>query len=210
MDLLDHDPNFNLLPYDGEVNYFGKIFTDLKAQYYLKHLLDTIEWKNDELFIAGKHIITKRKIAWYGDDSYAYTYSKTTKQALPWTSELLTLKAIVEQKCGTQFNSCLANLYHNGDEGVTWHSDNEKELGENTTIASLSFGSERKFSFKHKTTKQTVSIVLEQGSLLVMKNSTQSHWLHCLPKTKKSTTPRINLTFRTIVGSKEESNSVRV
>jgi len=201
MDLFDHDPGFNLLPFDGEVNYFGKILSHSEAQSYFDHLLDNIEWKNDELIIAGKHITTKRKIAWYGNHNYSYTYSNTTRHALPWTTQLLTLKAIVEQKCKTKFNSCLINLYHNGDEGVTWHSDDEKALGTNTTIASLSFGSERKFCFKHKVNKQTVSLVLEQGSLLIMKGSTQTHWLHSLPKTTKSTSPRINLTFRTIVKS---------
>ena len=200
MDLFEHDPDFNLLPVDGEVNYFGKILTNTDALQYFDYLFKHIEWKNDEVIIAGKHITTKRKIAWYGDHNYSYTYSNTTKHALPWSTELLTLKTIVEQKCGTKFNSCLINLYHNGDEGVTWHSDDEKALGPNTTIASLSFGSERKFSFKHKTSKQTVSIVLEHGSLLIMKGSTQTHWLHSLPKTTKSKSPRINLTFRTIVG----------
>ncbi len=197
MDLFDYDPTLNLLPFDGEVNYFGEIFNHSEAQHYFDLLFDSVDWKPDEVIIAGKHITTKRKIAWYGDGNYAYTYSKTTRHALPWTSELLALKDIVEQKCDTEFNSCLVNLYHNGEEGVTWHSDNEKALGTNTTIASLSFGSERKFSFKHKNTKKSLSVNLQAGSLLVMKGTTQNHWLHCLPKTKKSTSPRINLTFRT-------------
>jgi alkylated DNA repair dioxygenase AlkB len=127
-----------------------------------------------------------------------YTYSNTTKQALAWTKELSELKQIVEQLAGTKFNSCLLNLYHNGNEGMGWHSDDEKPLRKNNTIASLSFGAERKFSFKHKQTKQTVSIVLEYGSLLVMKDATQSNWLHSLPKSKNITQRRINLTFRTI------------
>lgn len=161
--------------------------------------MNTIEWKNDEAIIFGKHIITKRKAAWYGNSDYSYTYSNTTKQALTWTKELLELKAMVEEITQTQFNSCLLNLYHSGEEGVSWHSDDEKSMGKNTTIASLSFGAERKFSFKHKLTKQSVSVLLESGSLLVMKDATQTNWLHCLPKTKKNTRPRINLTFRTII-----------
>ncbi len=199
MDLFDYDSSFNLLPYDGEVNYFGPIINSAQSQTYFDRLLKTIAWKNDEVIIAGKHITTARKTAWYGDHNYAYSYSQTTKHALPWTAELLDLKKTVEQKCAIKFNSCLVNLYHNGDEGVSWHSDDEKALGSNTSIASLSFGAERKFSFKHKKTKETLSINLQAGSLLVMKGSTQTHWLHCLPKTKKSTTPRINLTFRTYV-----------
>ncbi|MBN4081421.1 alpha-ketoglutarate-dependent dioxygenase AlkB [Caldithrix abyssi] len=199
MDLFNTDTTSNLLPYDGEVNYFQNILNSLSAQHYLDRLLHTIEWRNDEAIIFGKHIITKRKAAWYGDYSYAYTYSNTTKQALAWTKELLELKNIVENVTKTKFNSCLLNLYHDGDEGMAWHSDDEKSLGKNTTIASLSFGADRKFSLKHKITKQPISVILEKGSLLVMKNTTQTHWLHCLPKTKKVKRPRINLTFRTII-----------
>ncbi|MEY4484578.1 MAG: hypothetical protein RL693_2030, partial [Verrucomicrobiota bacterium] len=131
--------------------------------------------------------------------NFSYTYSGTTKQALVWTEELRELKVLVEKFSGTSFNSCLLNLYHDGDEGMAWHSDDEKSLGRNTTIASLSFGAERKFCFKHKRTQQTVSLMLESGSLLVMKDATQSYWLHRLPKSAKIKTPRINLTFRTIV-----------
>ena len=199
MDLFSSETIINLLPNDGLVNYYGKVLNQERSQYYLDKLLNTIEWKNDEAIIFGKHIITKRKAAWYGNSDYAYTYSNTTKQALIWTKELLELKAIVEEITQSQFNSCLLNLYHSGDEGVSWHSDDEKSMGENTTIASLSFGAERKFSFKHKLTKEPVSILLESASLLVMKGATQTNWLHCLPKTKKITRPRVNLTFRTII-----------
>lgn len=191
--------DFNYLPYDGTVNYFGPLMSIAKANSYLRALLENITWKNDEARIFGKHFITKRKAAWYGDEAYAYSYSNATKQALPWTSELIELKQLVEERTGATFNSCLLNLYHNGDEGMAWHSDDEASLGKNTTIASLSFGAERKFMFRHKQTKQTVSLMLQNGSLLVMKDTTQTNWLHSLPKTKKVTTPRINLTFRTIV-----------
>ncbi|POY35318.1 alpha-ketoglutarate-dependent dioxygenase AlkB [Solitalea longa] len=189
----------NLLPYDGIVNYFGPILPPNKAHQYFLDLLTTIEWKHDEAIIYGKHIITKRKAAWYGDKEYEYTYSNTTKKALPWTKELLELKLLIERLSFTKFNSCLLNLYHNGEEGMTWHSDDEKSLGRNTIIASVSLGAERKFSFKHKQTKATISLNLEPGSLLLMKGSTQTNWLHSLPKSKKIITPRINLTFRTIV-----------
>ena len=147
----------------------------------------------------GKHIVTKRKVAWYGDASYSYTYSKKTKQALAWTDELKALKYLVEHKTETKFNSCLLNLYHSGDEGMSWHSDDEKDLEENSAIASLSLGAERKFSFRHKQSKETVALMLEHGSLLVMKDITQTHWHHQLPKTKKVTQPRSNLTFRSMV-----------
>ncbi len=192
------DPNLNLLPYDGTVNYYGKIFSVEETSFYYKNLLDSIVWKNDEAIIFGKKIITKRKVAWYGDDSFAYTYSKTTKKALPWTAELLNLKKIIEQKTGEKFNSCLLNLYHDGNEGMAYHSDAEKDLKKNGAIASVSFGAERKFSFKHKVNNEKVELILENGSLLIMKDQTQSFWLHRLPPTKKIFTPRINLTFRFI------------
>ncbi|PIA77676.1 DNA methylase [Gaetbulibacter sp. 4G1] len=201
MKLFDIEINStkNLLPKDGEVNYYAKLLNKAKADYYFKTLLTQIEWRNDEAIIFGKKIITKRKVAWYGEKPFEYTYSKTTKLALSWTAELLELKAKVEKRTGDTFNSCLLNLYHNGSEGMAWHSDGEKDLKKNGAIASLSFGAERKFSFKHKETKEKVEYILEHGSLLIMKGKTQSHWLHRLPPTTKITEPRVNLTFRTIV-----------
>ncbi len=201
MDLFGNDPDVNLLPMDGTVNYYGRILSDAETWRYYEVLLKSIPWKNDEAIIFGKHIVTARKVAWYGDSSYAYAYSGTTKQALIWTDELQELKVIVEKLSGATFNSCLLNLYHDGSEGMAWHSDDEKSLGKNTTIASLSFGAERKFCFKHKRTQETVSLMLEDGSLLVMEDATQTHWLHRLPKSAKIKMPRINLTFRTIVRS---------
>jgi len=199
MDLFNQHVISNLLPHDGVVNYYGKIMSHEKAQHYLDRMLNTIVWKNDEAIIFGKHFITKRKVAWYGDSNYSYTYSNTTKQALIWTPELLELKKRVEEVSATSFNSCLLNLYHTGEEGMAWHSDDEKALAKDTAIASLSFGAERKFAFKHKETKETVSMILEQGSLLVMKGNTQTNWLHRLPPTKKIKSPRVNLTFRSMI-----------
>lgn len=197
MDLFND--NINILPFDGEVNYYGPLMCIEKSLWYFKKLLENINWENDKAIIFGKLIITKRKVAWYGDKPYSYTYSNTTKSALPWTKELLELKDIIENKTGETFNSCLLNLYHSGEVGMAWHSDGEKDLKKNGAIASVSFGAERKFSFKHKDTKQTVNINLEKGSLLIMKGTTQSNWLHRLPPTKKVKTARINLTFRTIM-----------
>ena len=198
MDLFNESKNTNLLPFEGEVNFYGSVMNIEKAQNYFDQLLQNIQWDNDKAIIFGKLIITKRKVAWYGDKPFDYTYSKTTKLALPWTKELLELKEIIENKTGEKFNSCLLNLYHNGDEGMAWHSDDEKDLKKNGAIGSLSLGAERKFLFKNKETKQTVSVHLEKGSLLVMKGQTQTNWIHRLPPTKKVKSPRINLTFRTI------------
>lgn len=199
MDLFNSLPESSLLPCDGDVRYYGSILDSKSANHYFDQLLKTILWEHDQTVIFGKLIVTKRKVAWYGDEPFNYTYSKTTKSALPWTKELLELKQIIENKSGETFNSCLLNLYHSGEEGMSWHSDDEKDLKKNGAIASLSLGATRKFAFKHKVSKQTVSVVLENGSLLIMKGRTQSNWLHRLPPTKRISTPRINLTFRTIV-----------
>jgi alkylated DNA repair dioxygenase AlkB len=193
------DKSKNWLPKDGIVNYFGRIFSQKEADFFYEALLNNIEWKNDEANIFGKKIITKRKVAWYGDQEYAYTYSKATKYALPWTKELLELKQSIEKESGETFNSCLLNLYHSGEEGMAWHSDGEKDLKKDGAIASISFGAERKFAFKHKETKEKVELLLEHGSLLIMAGTTQTHWLHRLPPTKLVRKPRVNLTFRTIV-----------
>ncbi|WP_067146862.1 alpha-ketoglutarate-dependent dioxygenase AlkB family protein [Pseudotamlana agarivorans] len=199
MDLFNPNPVTQILPFDGEVLHYGQVISAKQALYYFERLMENIAWENDQAIIFGKLIITKRKVAWHGDKPFDYTYSKTTKSALPWTKELLELKAIVEAKSGETYNSCLLNLYQNGSEGMAWHSDAEKDLKKNGAIASLSFGANRKFSFKHKESKQTVSVLLEKGSLLVMKGDTQTHWTHRLPPTKTVKIPRINLTFRTIV-----------
>lgn len=201
---LEADKSKNWLPYDGTVNYYGKLFTKTQADFYLDKLLTTIEWRNDEAVIFGKKIITKRKVAWYGQKQFQYTYSNTTKHALPWTKELLELKSLIEKETGETYNSCLLNLYHNGDEGMAWHSDGETDLKKDGTIGSLSFGAERKFAFKHKENKQKVELLLEHGSLLVMKDTTQTHWLHRLPPTKKVAQPRVNLTFRTIEENEDQ------
>lgn len=188
----------NLLPQDGEVKYYGIVISVNEANHYLEQLLSSIEWKNDQAVVYGKHITTKRKVAWYGDVPFEYTYSNTTKRALSWTPELLQLKQIAEQNSGETYNSCLLNLYHDGSEGMAWHSDGEKDLKENGAIASLSFGAERKFSFKHKGTGETLSLILEHGSMLIMKGCTQTFWQHRLPPNTQVTQPRVNLTFRTI------------
>ncbi len=189
----------NLLPYNGIVNYYGRILTLEESKFYYENLLNEIPWENDEAFLFGKRIITKRKVAWYGNKEYAYTYSGATKYGKVWTKELLSLKKVIEKKLKAEFNSCLLNLYHTGSEGMGWHSDDEKALGKETEIASVSLGAERFFTFKHKKSKESVKILLENGSLLVMKGATQSYWLHRLPPTVKVKSPRINLTFRTII-----------
>jgi alkylated DNA repair dioxygenase AlkB len=198
MDLFSSTTIKNLLPFGGVTNYHGIILDQKQCAFFYQKLMDTIQFKNDEAIIFGKKIITKRKVAWYGSSEFSYTYSKITKTATIFTKELLALKAIVEKESGETYNSCLLNLYHSGEEGMGYHSDGEKMLKKNGAIASLSLGVARKFSFKHRVNKQRIDIVLENGSLLVMKEATQTNWLHRLPPTKKVNVPRINLTFRTV------------
>ena len=198
MDLFSSEKT-NLLPKDGTLNYYGSVFSSLDATNYFDALLNTIEWKNDEIILFGKKIVTKRKVAWYGDSGIEYTYSNTTKKALVWTKELLEIKSLIEERTGSTFNSCLLNFYHSGEEGMGWHSDDEKELEKNGAIASVSFGAERKFSFKHKKDQTTFSILLENGSLLVMKDEIQLFWQHKLAPTKMVKSARINLTFRRVL-----------
>jgi alkylated DNA repair dioxygenase AlkB len=198
MELFPTDRTLNLLPFDGEVYYIGEILDPQQADFYFQTFLDTIEWRNDEARIFGKHIITARKVAWYADEKFPYRYSGSTKYALAWTPELLELKKKVEELTQTTYNSCLLNLYHSGKEGMAWHSDNEAELKQGGSIASVSVGATRKFAFKHKTEKNTISLNLSSGSLLEMTGQTQNFWLHRLPPMLKVMQPRINLTFRTI------------
>lgn len=186
----------NLLPKDGEVIYFGIVFQQEEIESLFSKLQNEIEWKNDQALIYGKLITTKRKVAWYANKEFSYTYSKITKKALLFPQWLIELKEKVEKLTNETYNSCLLNYYSDGGEGMTYHSDAEKELKKNGSIASLSFGAERNFVFKHKSTAENVSVFLESGSLLEMKGETQTHWLHALPTTKKVNSLRINLTFR--------------
>lgn len=188
----------NLLPMDGTAYYYGHLLSQEAADSALHDLMTGIPWRNDEMMMFGKHVVTARKVAWFGDRAYDYMYSGIVHTSHIWTPELLALRESVEQVTGHVFNSCLLNLYNHGGEGLGWHSDDEKELGENSVIASLSLGAERRFLFQHKQTGQRVEVLLEHGSLLLMSGTTQQHWLHSVPKMAKVKEPRINLTFRQI------------
>ncbi len=181
---------------DGIAVYYGCILNAETLPSIYDDLFNKIAWQQDQIMMFGKAITTKRKVAFYADNHIDYTYSSMKKKGLPWTPELIQIKEEVESLTSTTYNACLLNLYHTGEEGMGWHSDDEKEIIVNSSIASLSIGAERKFAFKHKATKETISIKLENGSLLEMKGSIQQNWWHSLPKTKKVGTPRINLTFR--------------
>lgn len=190
----------NLLPQDGIAIYHGVVFNELDATRIGKELFETIPWKQDEIIMFGKKITTKRKVAWFADAGITYTYAGVKKAGLDWIPELLVIKQKVEAITGAKYNACLLNLYHEGEEGMGWHKDNEKEIVAESSIASLSFGAARKFAFKHGLTNERIDIELAQGSLIDMKGTIQQHWYHSLPKTKKVKQVRINLTFRLMLG----------
>lgn len=193
---MNAETRLNLLPKDGVVRHFGPVLSPEESTEYHDLLLASVPWVHDEVVMFGKRVVTSRKVAWYGDAGLSYAYSGSTKQPLVWIPPLMKLKDLVERLSGSTFNSCLLNLYHHGAEGMGWHSDDEKSISPESCIASLSFGAPRRFSFRHRRTKERIDVMLEHGSLLLMEGETQRHWQHCLPKAAKISLPRINLTFR--------------
>lgn len=177
----DTEPK-NIIPRDGEAIYHGPIFDGRSSDNYLEVLLTSIPFRNDERVMYGKHIIAKRKIAWYG--------KKHT-----WPEVLLEIKNKVEEVAGVMYESCLLNLYEDGSCGLGWHND-EESISYDSSIASISFGEERRFDLRYMATKETVSVILEHGALLIMKGIIQKYWEHHIPKSKKILGPRINITFR--------------
>ena len=196
LELFTPEPRDNILPYDGIVQDYGLVLNVEQSARYLRYFLQHLAWQPDEGMLFGQYYRTKRQVAWYGDEQYQYRYSGALKQAHVWLPALWRLKQQVEQWVGHPFNSCLANLYQDGTQGLGWHSDDEPNLGKNVVIASLSFGVTRKFSFKHKHTAYKVDLLLQSGQLLVMRGQTQQYWKHALMKSNKIIQPRINLTFR--------------
>ena len=196
--LFPIDENINLLPRNGELFYFQDFRTAKESNYLMAKLLKELNFKNDETIVFGKHRIMNRLSAWAGDEPFVYGYSQIKRKAESWSPTLLEIKNLVETKTKQTFNSCLLNYYPTGEDGMGWHADDEKELGVNPIIASVSLGAERKFSFKHNQKEDKLSIQLTNGSLLLISGEIQHHWKHALPKTKKVRTPRLNLTFRTI------------
>lgn len=188
----------NLVPFDGEL-YLVKQFYCLSESNLLFTVLQAeLAWQEEAIFIYGRWVKVPRLMCWYGDTDARYRYSGVNHQPMPWTTALQAIREKVERQCQCTFNSVLANLYRNGQDSMGCHADDEKELGLNPVIASLSLGDERLFKLHHKKSKEKLDIVLGHGDLLVMTGTLQHHWLHSVPKTKKLKTPRINLTFRKI------------
>lgn len=189
----------SILPNNNDVLYYNNFLLREKANALYQQLYQTLNWQQQPITLFGKTFMQPRLIAWYGDAGIAYTYSKTSLLAEGWTTELQQIQQQLNHFLKVQFNAVLANLYRDGQDSMGWHSDDEKELGPQPIIASLSLGASRTLQFRTKQQpRQKASIVLESGSLLVMCGNSQVNWQHQVPKTKKIHSPRINLTFRTI------------
>ena len=184
---------------DGELYYDRFFFSNIEANKYFNLLKKEIKWRQDNIKIFGKIYPQPRLTALYANNNKSYSYSNIKMQPITFTPTLFDIKSKIEKRLNSQFTSCLLNLYRNGQDSNGWHADNEKELGLNPVIASLSLGAERVFHMKHRNDKkEKLKINLTNGSLLVMRGKTQHHWLHQIPKTRKKVEERINLTFRII------------
>jgi alkylated DNA repair dioxygenase AlkB len=189
----------NLLDYDGELYLMKGFYTSAIAQQLFDNLLHSLAWQEEQIFLYGRWIKVPRLMCWYADEGTSYKYSGVNHLPLPWSERLLAIKQNIESYYSCSFNSVLANLYRNGSDSVGCHADDEKELGKNPLIASLSLGEGRLLKFRHKKSKEVLDVTLSNGDLLLMAGEIQHHWRHELPKTKKKKTERINLTFRNII-----------
>jgi alkylated DNA repair dioxygenase AlkB len=178
--------------------YLAHWLDKVAADELYQQLLSELPWQNENIKIFGRFIPVPRKVVWLADPGISYTYSGIQHTPKPWPQALLTLRQRLNQTYNIDFNSMLANFYAHGRDYMGWHSDDEKELGINPTIASISLGETRKFVLRHKQSKAKHTLWLQHGSLLLMLGPLQHHWQHTLPKTKKHCHPRINLTFRQI------------
>jgi alkylated DNA repair dioxygenase AlkB len=190
----------NLQLPDAQVYYVPDFISAKESDAYFQELQQTIDWKQESIKLFGKELPMPRLTAWYGDKGYNYSGLYNAPQ--PWLPVLLKLKERLEQAIGQPYNSVLLNYYKTGQDSMGWHADNEAELNQEAGIASLSFGGERRFGFRHRYNKElkNVYLTLQHGSLLLMQGQTQRYWHHALPKTSRTVEPRINLTFRNIKG----------
>jgi len=194
------DDSTNILPRDGEAFLLNHFFVEEDSDRYLDLLTKEIPWRQEPVVIMGRTIMQPRLTALHGDSGKRYRYSGITMTPHPWTATLLDIKTRVEAAVNHRFTTALLNLYRNGEDSMGWHSDDEKELGRDPVIASVSFGAARAFQLRHRTDLSShIEVSLEHGSLLIMRGPTQHHWLHRLPKRLRTSEPRINITFRTIL-----------
>lgn len=183
---------------NGEYLFIPFFFSLEQSDNYFDKLLTEINWKQESMYMYGRNINFPRLTAWYGDNDKPYSFSGITLKPENWTPTLLVIKQLIETKAKVAFNSVLLNLYRNGNDSISWHTDAEKELGINPIIASVNFGATRKFQLRHNTNNEKIELNLSHGSLLIMKGELQHYWQHQVPKTKQVVKERINLTFRTI------------
>ena len=185
---------------DADVTLFCHLFTPEESDRLFEVLLKEIKWRQNKMKIYGKEVNLPRKTAWYGDQNKSYTFSGIHLRPESWTNTLHEIKQRIESISSVTFNSVLLNLYRDGKDSISWHTDAEPELGENPVIGSVSFGGTRRFVFRyqqdHKLKKE---VALTHGSFLLMAGATQHCWQHQIPKTAKKVSPRINLTFRNIL-----------
>lgn len=186
---------------DADIILFDEFFTKTESEKLYKNLIEKINWQQYTIKMFGKILNQPRLTAFYGEENKPYAYSGLKLTPNPWTEDLLFIKSRITKTAQINFSSVLLNYYRNGQDSMGWHSDDEKELGQNPVIGSISFGETRLFQLRHLTRKdlKKVDIKLTNGSFLLMKGQTQHYWEHQIPKTSKHITPRINLTFRTIV-----------
>lgn len=184
---------------NGEYLYIPNFFSKKIADALLIRFLENIEWKQEKMNMYGKTLAFPRLTSWYGEKNMSYSFSGITLQPHPWSKELLYVKEKIEPKCNVNFNSVLLNRYRDGNDSMSWHTDAEKELGTNPLIASVNFGAERKFQLRHIKTKEKIEIILQHGSLFIMKGELQHFWQHQVPKKKGVIKERINLTYRVIM-----------
>ena len=198
MKLFKNDlcPEFIYNKNDAEIYYKHCFLNKDEADDLFVKILGVTPWDKNHITLFGKKHLIPRMESWHGDGNY--TYSGITHEAKGWTPELVLVKKRIEKFVDIKFNSVLANLYRDGSDSNGWHSDNEKELGENPIIASLSLGASRKFKLRNIRNGENIDLILENGSLLIMAGSTQAYWKHTVPKTKQNVSPRINLTYRVV------------
>lgn len=205
MTLFTDDEPKDILPFDGAARYIPSFIVADQADRHFSGLVDETPWEHRHIVLFGREVLQPRLACWYGD--HPYSYSGIRLEPRDWTDRLRVLRDRCSAESAVEFNSCLVNLYRDGRDSMGWHADDERELGREPVIASLSLGDTRVFRMRHRETKTLVEISLEHGSLLVMSGLMQQCWVHEIPKTKKSVGQRINLTFRTIITDVDRQSS---
>ena len=191
-----------LLPFDGSAMLMTSFLGPDSATCYFEELLQNNPWEQRAITMFGKTVDEPRLSTWHSTQNLSYVYSGLLRTPAVWTPVLSELLELCQSASGAKFNSVLINLYRNGNDSMGWHADNEKANGPEPTIASISLGTSRRFDLRHRESKETIRTELTHGSLLVMSGKSQNAWLHQIPKSKRVTEPRINLTFRWVHSSR--------